>query len=127
MKRHEIVALPKDELLRALLVEQVALNGWHAQEYIENKNKGLGIHFSWTEFALEEGLITAREHTALVKKALQIAAIPKVRRAEGGENLADHPVIRRLPAFSNIMGLRDRYDKIWDRFNDLPDDKKASQ
>jgi len=125
MKRDEIRDLPKDELLRALLVEQVALNGWHADAYAKNKNKGLGINFAWTDFALEEGLISRREHSTIMKKALQIAALPQIRRCEGGENMADHPVIRRLPAFDKIMGTRDRYDRVWDRFNEIPDDKKA--
>lgn len=123
MKRHEIRALDKDELLRALLVEQVALNGWHAAEYAKHKNKGLGVNFSWTEFALEEGLITTREHAALMKKALEIAALPQDGR--GIDNLAEHPLIRRLPAFRDVLGFRDSDQKVWDRYDEIPDNKKA--
>lgn len=118
-KKPEIRALPKDELMRALLVEQVALKGWHADDYASHGNKGLGVNFSWTELALEEGLISKREHAMLMKKALEIAALPQERKSEGGENLAYHPVIRRLPAFKDVRGLRDRDVSIWDRFDEI--------
>lgn len=118
-KKPEIRALPKDELMRALLVEQVALNGWHADDYARHGNKGLGVNFSWTDFALDEGLISKREHAALMKKALEIAALPQERKMEGGEDLAYHSVIRRLPAFKNVRGLRDRDASIWDRFTEI--------
>lgn len=120
-RKSEIATLTKDELLRTLLVEQLALNGWHAETYAVNKNKGLGIDFSWTEFALEEGLISRREHAALMRKVFELAALPQDR---GEINLADHPVIRRLPAFKDVRGLRGR-PGTWDRYDEIPDDKKA--
>lgn len=123
-KQHEIEALPKDELLRALLVEQVALNGRHAQAYRDNGNMGLGVKFAWTDLALRRGLITMREHDALMRQVEKITALPEAR---GEENYADHPVYRALPAFKDVRGFRGKRLPIWDRFNEIPADRRAQE
>lgn len=122
MKPFEIETLPKDELLRALLVEQVALNGWHADDYREKGNKGLGVKFAWTDLALERGLITGREHAALMRQVEKITSLPEVR---GGENYADHPVYRALPAFKDVRGFRGKRLPIWDRFDTISAERRA--
>lgn len=123
-KPYEVEALPKDELLRSLLVEQVALNGWHAEEYRAKGNLGLGVKFSWTELALERGLISGREHAALMRQVEKVTSLPEVR---GGENYADHPVYRALPAFKDVRGFRGKRLPIWDRFNEIPADRRAQE
>lgn len=123
-KPYEVEALPKDELLRSLLVEQVALNGWHAEEYRAKGNLGLGVKFSWTELALERGLISGREHAALMRQVEKVTSLPEVR---GGENYADHPVYRALPAFKDVRGFRGRRLPIWDRFNEIPAERRAQE
>jgi hypothetical protein len=118
MRRPEVRALPKADLTRALLIEQVAMRGRHKQTW------GLGASWRWSDFALEEGLVTQRELDKVVSDAKEIVRIAPKKK--GVRDNADHPFIQKLPAFSQVKGFRGkRLPMLWDRSDALEEAAEA--
>lgn len=125
MTRPEIAELPKDLLMRALLIERVANRGRHR----DVQSWGLGVKDgpkrpgSWFDFARERKLITSDDVKKLerwVKIVLQAA--PKTK----GTDVGAHEGMSRLPAFSEVLGFRDKPRlPIWDRFNVVNEKESA--
>jgi hypothetical protein len=114
MTKPEIKALPKDLLMRALLIEAVANHGRHRAV----QNWGLGVRDGptrpgkWIDFAREEGLVTAADLAKLERQVETVlAAAPDGKGGEVGAQEA----MKRIPAFSDVRGFRGRRLPIWDR------------
>lgn len=110
MKPHEIERLTKDELLRSIFIELLAMNGHKAHAYATHR--GLGGRLSWKEYALARGLVTQAEVDALLRDVERVIALP---HEKGLADMSQHPVIRSLPAFSRVRGARGRGLPMWDR------------
>lgn len=120
MRRPELLALQKDKLMRALLIEEVAARGRHGAV----QSFGLGGTFRWIDFARENRQdITAADYARLERQVQTVLAA-----APSGKGLTDEPGaevgMRRLPAFSDLLGFRGRGRKLpmWDRFEVLAEE-----
>jgi hypothetical protein len=116
MTKPEIAALPKDLLMRALLIEAVANRGRHAAV----QSWGLGVRDGptrpgkWIDFAREEGLVTAADLAKLERQVkVVLDAAPD---AKGGE-VGAQEAMKRIPAFADVRGFRGRRLPIWDRYD----------
>lgn len=67
-------------------------------------NRGLGIGFAWSKFAIDEGLITQRELDDVVETAEAIVA--EAPRKKGVRDAALGPVLSRTDAFTDVLGFR---------------------
>ena len=123
MKPDEIKLLPKADLIRALTIEQMALRGRHGFKFERSGNKGLGVKFSWSDFALEQGLVTRAELAKVIRDVDRcIAESPE----KGEVNVAASKAYQRLPAFTDIKGFRGkRLPMLWDRNDLVSEEKKA--
>lgn len=120
MTRPEIESLPKDLLMRALLIERVANNGRHR----DVQSWGLGVKDGpsrpgrWLDFALDRKLITTSDVEKLDRWVeVVLAADPGAK----GTDVGAQEGMARLPAFSDVRGFRGRRLPIWDRFSELQD------
>lgn len=110
MKPNEIDQLSKDELLRSIFVELLAMNGHNAEAY--RTHSGLGGRLSWKDYALARGLVTQADVDALMRDVERVVALP---HEPGLMDMSLHPVIRSLPAFRDVRGARGRGLHMWDR------------
>ncbi len=112
MRIEEIEGLTKDELLRSIFIELLAMHGRNAEAYL--KHKGLGGRLSWTDVSLERGLVSQDAVDDLMRKVKEVARLPHQR---GLRDMSEHPVIQALPAFSQVRGARGRQLPMWDRYD----------
>lgn len=110
MKKPELLELPKDKLMRALLIETVAARGRHG----ENQSFGLGGTFRWLDFAKENGLVTATD-LARLERHVQVV-LDAAPSGKGLEFTGAQERMARLPAFSELSGFRGKRLPIWDRY-----------
>lgn len=118
MRRVEIRALPKDDLTRALLIEQVAIHGRHKSK----QSHGLGGSYRWSDFAINEGLLTERELSKIIETAKEIIRVAP--KKPGVRDNSQHPFIASLPAFSDMKGFRGKRLPLamWDRSEAMIED-----
>jgi len=116
MTRPEIAALPKDLLMRALLIEAVANRGRHA----EVQGWGLGVKADrlrpnyWLDYARELGRLTKADERELERQVkVVLAAAPE---AKGTAYTGAQEGMAQLHAFSDLRGARGRRLPMWDRF-----------
>lgn len=110
MKKHELLELPKEELMRALLIETVAARGRHG----ENQDFGLGGTFRWLDFAKENDLVTSAD-LARLERQVQVV-LDAAPSGKGTEHIGAQERMARLPAFSELRGFRGKKLPIWDRY-----------
>ena len=114
MTKPEIAALPKDDLMRALLIEAVANRGRHSAV----QSWGLGVRDGptrpgkWIDFAREEGLVTAAD-LAKLERQVQVV-LDAAPDGKGGE-VGAQEAMKRIPAFADVRGFRGRRLPMWDR------------
>lgn len=119
MRRPELLALPKDKLMRALLIETVAARGRHGAV----QGFGLGGTFRWLDFAKENGLVTSADLARLERQVeVVLAAAPRAKGLTGEPGAEEG--MRRLPAFAELLGFRGRGRKLpmWDRHEVLAEE-----
>ncbi len=110
MKKPELLELPKEELMRALLIETVAARGRHG----ENQDFGLGGTFRWLDFAKENDLVTLAD-LARLERQVQVV-LDAAPSGKGTEHTGAQERMARLPAFSELRGFRGKKLPIWDRY-----------
>jgi len=143
-KKWEIDSLPKDKLLRAILIEEVAKRSrrrrfpkwlvkgppeswpnWKleaAQPLIEKYresgipqnilmglpksmgNRGLGITFAWSDYALERGLIDQIDLDEVIDLAEAIVA--EAPKKPGQWDASKGPILSSTAAFTDVPGFR---------------------